>query len=66
MDRSYPDVYKQDFVFVFTDQAGTKTSNEIISLSLAIENGKLVINGWGEDKPLEKKPEESKADNKKA
>lgn len=66
VDRSNPDVYKQDFVFVFTDQAGTKTSNEIISLSLTIENGKLVINGWGEDKPQEKKPEESKADNKKA
>lgn len=66
VDRSNPDVYKQDFVFVFTDQAGTKTSNEIISLALTIENGKIVINGWGEDKPQEKKPEENKADNKKA
>lgn len=66
VDRSNPDVYKQDFVFVFTDQEGTKTSNEIISLSLTIENGKIVINGWGEDKPQEKKPEEAKADNKKA
>ncbi|MBL8191321.1 MAG: hypothetical protein JNK38_25115, partial [Acidobacteria bacterium] len=66
VDRSNPDVYKQDFVFVFTDQAGTKTSNEIISLSLTIENGKIVIHGWGEDKPQEKKPEENKANNKKA
>lgn len=66
IDRSNPDVFKQDFVFVFTDQTGTKTQSEIISLALAIENGKIVINGWGEDKPTDKKPEDSKAENKKA
>lgn len=66
VDRSDPNVFKQDFVYLFTDQAGTKTSNEIISLSLTIENGKIVINGWGEDKPQDKKPEDTKADNKKA
>lgn len=71
VDRSNPDVFKQDFVFLFTDQAGTKTSNEIITLALAIENGKIVINGWGEDKPADKspndqKPEDSKAGNRKA
>lgn len=66
IDRSNPDIFKQDFVYVFTNQDGTKTQSEIISLALMIENGKIVIKGWGEDKPQDKKPEDTKADNKKA
>ncbi len=66
IDRTDPNIFKQDFVFKFINQDGTKTHSEIISLALTIENGKIVINGWGEDKPQEKKPEENKADNKKA
>lgn len=64
VDRSNPDIFKQDFVFRFTDQAGIKTTDEIVTLALTIENGKIVINGWGEDKPQDKKPEDTKADKK--
>lgn len=66
VDRSNPEVFRQDFVFRFTDQTGTKTTDEIITLALTIENGKIVINGWGEDKPQNQKPEDNRADSKKA
>lgn len=65
IDNSDPNVFKQDFVFIFTDAAFTKSEQEIITLWLVIENGKIVIGGWGEQKTEEKK-DEAKPDQKKA
>lgn len=66
IDRADPNLFRQSFVYAFTDEQVAKSESKIVSLSLIIENGKIVINGWEEDKPEEKKPEEKKADNKKA
>lgn len=66
VDRSDPNVFKQSFVFAFTDEQLAKSESKIVTLSLIIENGKIVINGWEEDKPEEKKPADTKADSKKA
>jgi hypothetical protein len=65
MDRTDPNTFKQDFVYIFTNQDITKTEQKIISLALVIENGKIVINSWG-DPTQEEKKDEKKADAKKA
>ncbi len=65
VDRTDPNTFKQDFVYIFTNQDITKTEQKIISLSLVIENGKIVIGAWGDPKKEEKK-DEKKADAKKA
>ena len=65
MDRTDPNTFKQDFVYIFTNQDITKTEQKIMSLSLVIENGKIVINSWGDPRQEEKK-DEKKADAKKA
>lgn len=66
IDRTDPNVFKQGFVYVFSDEQATKSETKIVTLSLVIENGKIVINGWGDEKPEEQKPEDKKADSKKA
>lgn len=65
VDRTDPNTFKQDFVYILTNQDITKTEQKIISLSLVLENGKIVINSWGDPKQEEKK-DEKKADAKKA
>lgn len=66
VDRTDPNVFKQSFVYVFTDEQATKSETKIVTLSLVIENGKIVINTLSDEKPEEQKPEDKKADNKKA
>lgn len=65
-DRTDPNIFKQNFIYVFSDDQAQKSETKIIPLSLVIENGKIVVNGWSEEKPADKKPEDKKADNKKA
>lgn len=65
-DRTDPTVFKQSFVYVFADDQALKSETKIITLALVIENGKIVINSWGEDKPADKKSEDKNANNKKA
>lgn len=65
VEREDPNTFKQDFVYIFTNQDITKTDQKIIQLALVIENGKIVINSWGDPKKEEKK-DEKKADSKKA
>lgn len=50
VDRSDPNVFRQDFVYVFADQGATKTEQKIIPLALILEDGRLVINSWTEEK----------------
>ncbi|MGE0886895.1 MAG: hypothetical protein AB7P14_25520 [Blastocatellales bacterium] len=64
LDNSDPNTFKQDFVFLFTDAGFTKSEQEIVTLSLIIENGKIVVNGWGEQQREENK-EDAKPDLKK-
>ncbi len=64
LDNSDPNTFKQDFVFLFTDAGFTKSEQEIVTLSLIIENGKIVVNGWGEQQREENK-EDAKPDQKK-
>ncbi|MFN0110832.1 MAG: hypothetical protein ACKVZH_18385 [Blastocatellia bacterium] len=66
IDRTDPNVFKQSFNYVFTDAQVIKSETQIVSLSLVIENGKIVINGWEEDKPADPKPEDKGSANKKA
>ncbi|MBP6822601.1 MAG: hypothetical protein KA368_13715 [Acidobacteria bacterium] len=66
VDRSDPNVFKQSFVYAFTDEQVAKSESKIVTLSLIIENGKIVLSNWEEDKPEEAKPEDKKADSKKA
>ncbi len=66
VDRSDPNVFKQSFVYAFTDEQVVRSESKIVTLSLIIESGKIVINGWEEDNPEEKKPEDKNADSKKA
>jgi hypothetical protein len=65
IDRTDPNTFRQDFVYVFTDETFTKSEQKIISLALVIENGKIVVNSWADPKQEEKK-DEKKADAKKA
>lgn len=65
VDRSDPNTFKQDFVYILTNQDITKTEQKILSLSLIIENGKIVVSSWGEPSTDDKKGEK-KADAKKA
>ncbi len=65
LDNADPNNYTQDFVFLFTDAGFTKSEQQIVTLSLVIENGKIVVNGWGDQKTEEKK-DEAKPDQKKA
>ena len=65
-DRTDPNIFKQNFIYVFSDDQAVKSETKIVPLSLVIENGKIVVNGWAEEKPTDKKPEDKKADNKKA
>ena len=65
VDNSDPNTFRQDFVFNFTDEGYTKTEQKIITLGLVIENGKIVINSWGDPKQPDKK-DEKKADAHKA
>ncbi|MEP7336266.1 MAG: hypothetical protein ABI977_00750, partial [Acidobacteriota bacterium] len=65
VDSSDPNTFRQDFVFNFTDEGFTKVETKIIMLGLVIENGKLVINSWGDPKQPDKK-DEKKADANKA
>lgn len=65
IDDSDPNTYLQDFNFVFTDEQFSETKQKIIQLGLVIENGKIVINSWGESKQDGKK-NEKKADAHKA
>lgn len=65
-DRTDPNIFKQSFVYVFADDQAIKSETKIITLVLVIENGKIVINGWGDQKPDDLKPEDKKADSKKA
>ncbi len=63
IDRSIPGQFRQDFVYVLTDEQATRTEQKIIPLVLVIENGKIVLNSWWDDKQPpegEKKPEEQK------
>lgn len=53
-DRSDPNKYQQDFIFIFADEGATKTEQKIIPLTLIIENGKLALDSWGEGKPPKK------------
>lgn len=50
VDRSDPNIFRQDFVYVFADEEATKTEQKIIPLALIIENGRLVINSWADEK----------------
>lgn len=54
VDRSDPNKFQQDFVYVFADEGATKTEQKIIPLTLIIENGKIVLDRWGEGKPPKK------------
>lgn len=54
IEKEDPNTFKQDFVYVFTDDQYTKSEQTIISLALIIENGKIVINSWGDPKQPEK------------
>jgi len=63
VDDSDPTIFFQDFNFTFTDEGFTKSETKIINMSLVIENGKIVINGWGDQKP--EKKDEKKADAQK-
>lgn len=65
IDTNDPNTFKQDFVYVFTDAGYTKNEQQIVTLSLVIENGRIVINSWGEVK-TDQKEEEPKPDQKKA
>ncbi|MBS1787532.1 MAG: hypothetical protein JST85_07420 [Acidobacteria bacterium] len=65
-DRTDPNIFKQNFIYVFSDDQAQKSETKIIPLSLVIENGKIVVNGWSEEKPSEKKADDKNADNKKA
>jgi len=65
IDNSDPNTYKQDFVFLFTDAGYTKSEQQIVTLALVIENGKIVVNSWGEQQTEEKK-DANKPDQKKA
>jgi hypothetical protein len=47
IEKEDPNTFKQDFVY-------TKSEQTIISLALIIENGKIVINSWGDPKQPEK------------
>lgn len=65
VDSSDPNTFRQDFVFNFTDEGFTKVETKIIMLGLVIENGKLVLNSWGDPKQPDKK-DEKRADANKA
>jgi len=65
VDSSDPNTFRQDFVFNFTDAGFTKVETKIIMLGLIIENGKIVLNSWGDPKQPDKK-DEKKADANKA
>ena len=61
VDSSDPNTFRQDFVFNFTDEGFTKVEQKIIMLGLVIENGKIVVNSWGDPKQPDKK-DQKKAD----
>ncbi len=65
IDRTDPNTFRQDFVYVFTDEKFTRSEQKIISLALVIENGKIVVNSWVDPRQEDKK-DEKKADAKKA
>ncbi len=65
VDSSDPNTFRQDFVFNFTDEGFTKIETSIITLGLIIENGKIVLNSWGDPKQPDKKGDK-KADANKA
>lgn len=49
-DRSDPNTFKQDFVYILTNQDITKTEQKIITLGLVIENARIVVNSWSDIK----------------
>lgn len=51
VDRSDPNKFRQDFVYVFADEGATKTEQKIIPLTLILENGKIVLDSWADEKP---------------
>ena len=55
IDRSVPGRMREDCLYRFADKDYTKVDQRIIPLVLIVENSKLVIDGWEEAKPEEKK-----------
>lgn len=52
VNRDTPGKYTQDCNFVFArDEQMTKIEQKIIPITLVIENGKLVVDNWKEEKP---------------
>ena len=57
VNHSVPGKYIQDCNFIFAhDEKMTKIDQKIVPITLVIENGKLVIDNWQEEKPGSKKP----------
>ena len=65
IDRGTPGRVRQDCLFIMTDEKFTKTEQKMVPLVLVLENGRLIIDAWEQEKEDPKKPGDPKQDAKK-